>query len=240
MMRRTLMDTAPIRCDHFELVLFSLAFIDALLAGDLAAAERELDVRFPDEDSLPDAQQMPPSRRADLLRDPSVRPWITRAMILPDRRMAGYTGFHGARCGRHRGVGLHRFRSLPPPGFAYEAAHGMMDWARTEHGVRRFRVAISSANGPSLGMAAKLGFARTGEQMERSTGLSSCSVCRSRNGERRIGCAADGRAMRDVVQQARGDAHQTHRRVHPDRRRHAEMLRHQPGKEAADRRRTGK
>lgn len=166
------MDTAPIRCEHFELVLFSLEFIDALLAGDLTAAERELNVRFPAEDWLPHAEHMLRFRRADLLGDPSVQPWTARAMVLPDRRMAGYSGFHGAPdADGVAEMGYTVFAGYRRQGFAYEAARGMMDWARSERGVRRFRVSISPANEPSLAMAAKLGFSQTGEQMDEIDGL---------------------------------------------------------------------
>ncbi len=166
------MDTAPIRCERFELVLFSLAFIDALLAGDVAAAARELDVRFPEGDWLPDAEHMLRFRRADLLRDPSVRPWIARAMVQPDRRMVGYVGFHGAPdADGIAEIGYTVFAGYRRLGFAHEAARGMMGWARGEHGVCRFRVSISPANEPSLALAAKLGFVQTGEQMDEIDGL---------------------------------------------------------------------
>ena len=164
--------TAPIRCERFELELFSLAVIDALLAGDLAPAERELDVRFPPENWLPDAGHMLRFRRADLLRDPDVWPWIARAMVLPDRRMAGYIGFHGAPdAGGIAELGYTVFSGYRRRGFAYEAARGMMNWAHTQHGIRLFRVSISPDNAPSLAMAAKLGFVQTGEQMDEIDGL---------------------------------------------------------------------
>ncbi len=165
-------DTAPIRCAHFELVLFSLAVIDALLAGDLASAERELDVRFPPENWLPQAEHMLRFRRADLLRDPAARPWIARAMVLPERRVAGYIGFHGAPdADGIAELGYTVFADYRRQGLAYEAARGMMDWARTEHGVRRFRASVSPDNTPSLAMAAKLGFVQTGKQMDEIDGL---------------------------------------------------------------------
>ena len=167
-----MIDTAPIRCERFELVLFSLAVIDALLAGDLASAERQLDVRFPPENWLPDAEHMLRFRRADVVRDPAAPPWIARAIVLPDRRVAGYIGFHGVPdADGIAELGYTVFAAYRRQEFAYEAARGMMDWARTEHGVRRFRVSISPGNAPSLAMAAKLGFVQTGEQMDEIDGL---------------------------------------------------------------------
>ena len=56
-------------------------------------------------------------------------------------------------------------------GYAYEAVLGMMRWAHGEHGIGRYRVSVSPENGPSLALAAKLGFERTGEQMDPEDGL---------------------------------------------------------------------
>jgi RimJ/RimL family protein N-acetyltransferase len=86
--------------------------------------------------------------------------------------MAGCIGFHGApNADGIAEMGYTVFTGFRRQGFAYEAARGMMDWARTERGVRRFRVSISPVNGPSLAMVAKLGFARTGEQVDEIDGL---------------------------------------------------------------------
>ena len=56
-------------------------------------------------------------------------------------------------------------------GYAHEAILGMMRWANEEHGITRFRISISPDNEPSLALAAKLGFERTGEQMDPEDGL---------------------------------------------------------------------
>jgi RimJ/RimL family protein N-acetyltransferase len=47
----------------------------------------------------------------------------------------------------------------------------MMRWALGGHGITRFRVSIAPDNAPSLALAAKLGFQRTGEQMDPEDGL---------------------------------------------------------------------
>jgi RimJ/RimL family protein N-acetyltransferase len=161
-----------IACDRFELAPLTLDVIEALLTGDLASAERRLDVTFPQDDWLPGAAHMLRFRRDDLTRDPSVQPWIARAIVLPDRRMAGYAGFHGPP--DTHGVcelGYTVFEAFRRRGIASQAALCLMRWARDEHGIRRFRVSISPDNAPSLAMAEKLGFARTGERIDEIDGL---------------------------------------------------------------------
>ena len=56
-------------------------------------------------------------------------------------------------------------------GYAAEAALAMMEWARARHDIERFYLAISPDNSPSLAMAAKLGFTRSGDQMDQEDGL---------------------------------------------------------------------
>ena len=55
-------------------------------------------------------------------------------------------------------------------GLATEAIEALMRWAREEHGVERFVVSISPENGPSLALAAKLGFRKIGSHMDEFDG----------------------------------------------------------------------
>ena len=167
-----MIDVAPIRCDRFDLVWLSLPMVEALMKGDSSEVSRELDVKFPDGDWIEDMGRGLAFRRDDMLRDPGVAPWMTRLIVLPDRRVAGYANFHGAPDAE--GVcelGYTVFDDYRRRGIATDAAQYMMRWARDEHGVRRFRLSISPENTPSLGMAQKLGFVRTGEQMDEIDGL---------------------------------------------------------------------
>ena len=105
--------------------------------------------------------------------DPSLQPWLARAMVLPQRErpMIGHVGFHGPPDGQ--GAAEMGYTVLPPyrrRGYALEAAQGMMEWAEREHGARLFRLSISPANAPSLAMATKLGFRHVGEQVDEEDG----------------------------------------------------------------------
>lgn len=63
------------------------------------------------------------------------------------------------------------FEEYRRQGFAYEAAGALMNWARTEHGVKRFVVSISPENTPSLALAAKFGFRKIGSHIDEVDGL---------------------------------------------------------------------
>lgn len=165
-------DVPAIRCERFELVLLSLAHLNALLAGETANVAQDLDVRLPDGDWIADAAQGFAFRRDDMLRDPSAAPWMARLVVLPDRSVAGYVNFHGPPdADGVAELGYTVFEAYRRQGIAWSAARCMMRWAREEHGVRRFRVSISPDNAASLALAEKLGFVRTGEQMDDIDGL---------------------------------------------------------------------
>ncbi len=51
-------------------------------------------------------------------------------------------------------------------GYATETARALMDWAATEHGIRRFVSSTTPNNAPSLRVHDKLGFARTGQVVD--------------------------------------------------------------------------
>jgi RimJ/RimL family protein N-acetyltransferase len=56
-------------------------------------------------------------------------------------------------------------------GYATEAARMLMDIAEERANVRHFVLAISPTNAPSLAIARKLGFVRTGDQIDVERGL---------------------------------------------------------------------
>ena len=161
-----------IRCERFDLVLLTPSALEALLAGDEASAARLLDVTFPQNAWEPADEFVLRLRLEQVRADPACAPWLLRVLVAPDRTMIGHAGFHGPP-GDDGWVEL-GYTVLEPyrrKGYAAEAATCMMRWAQREHGVQRFRVTISPANEPSLAMAAKLGFARTGEQIDEIDGL---------------------------------------------------------------------
>ena len=68
-------------------------------------------------------------------------------------------------------LGYTVFAPFRRQGFASEAILGLISAAISDHGVRRFRLAISPDNEPSLALADSLGFALVGEQIDPDDGL---------------------------------------------------------------------
>lgn len=160
---------APIRTARFELVSMSLAFMRALLARDLAAAEAEIGAEVPPD--LPDGlDHFLQFRIADMEVDPSWQPWLGRAIVLDDdagRRIIGSAGFHAPpdADGRveigYRVRPEHRRR-----GVATEVVHALFDWAAREQGVTRFRASIAPDNVASRAIIEGLGFREVGRQLD--------------------------------------------------------------------------
>jgi ribosomal-protein-alanine N-acetyltransferase len=169
-------DAVPsIHTARLELVSMPLAFMEALLAGDTAAAGEAVGAEVPDNlrGNLEDFLRY---RLAQVRADPSIRRWLGRAMVLtePDgaRRVIGTIGFHGPPDDRERlEIGYSVQERYRRQGFAREAVRAMLDWAAGEHGIHRFIASISPANEPSLALTRSFGFVRTGEQMDEIDGL---------------------------------------------------------------------
>lgn len=109
-------------------------------------------------------------RLDDVERDPSVTPWLIRA-ILRDGEMIGHAGFHSPP--DERGmveIGYSVFEPHRRQGVAYEAAVALLRWAGDQPGVRVFRASVSPGNAPSLALVAKLGFVQTGVQWDERDG----------------------------------------------------------------------
>ena len=86
--------------------------------------------------------------------------------------MVGYVNFHGPPGVNDTAtpnaveLGWTVFPSQRRKGYATETARVLMDWAATEHGIRRFVSSTTPDNAPSLRVHDKLGFARTGQVVE--------------------------------------------------------------------------
>ena len=91
--------------------------------------------------------------------------------------MIGHAGFHGppgvnsTQDPEAVEYGYKIFPSYRGRGFATEAAVMLMDLAEERAGTRRFVLAIGPHNQPSLAIAQKLGFRRSGERMDEEDGL---------------------------------------------------------------------
>ena len=163
---------------RLELVSMSLAFMEACVAGDLDTAAEDLGAAVPSTfpDGLADFFRF---RIADLTEDPTTRPWLGRALVLPDgdgtdhggRLAIGSIGFHSPPSPEGRvEIGYHVEAPFRGRGYATEAAVGLMGWARDEHGIRRFRASTAPDNAISQRILARLGFRETGRQSDEIDG----------------------------------------------------------------------
>ncbi len=152
----------------------SLAFMRHLRAGDFAAASAEMGAR------------VPPTLREDLVdflnyripaleADPSIQPWIGRAIVatLPDgsREAIGTIGFHAPPDeGGRVEIGYSVEPSWRRQGVASECVEALLAWAQGQ-GVTRFRASVAPGNDPSLAIIRRLGFRQVGSQMDEIDGL---------------------------------------------------------------------
>ena len=168
-------DIPPIPTERLELVSMTVPFMEALRDGDLEAASRAVAAEVPG--WLPgQLEHFLEYRLAQLEVDPSVRPWLGRAMLLADeagvRRVVGTIGFHGPPDDQGRlEVGYSVDPEFRRQGLAREAVRALFDWAHETHGVRRFIASVSPANEPSLRLVRSFGFEETGSHVDDVDGL---------------------------------------------------------------------
>ena len=150
-----------------------IPLLDAFIAGDRGAVERLADYRVPAGFPTAGALGLLRFRREQLRHDPSRSPWLLRAIVLREtRRMIGFVNFHGPpgvndiEEADAAELGWTVFPAHRRQGYATETALRLMDWAREEHGVRRFISSTTPENVPSLRVHEKLGFRRTGQVVD--------------------------------------------------------------------------
>lgn len=166
-------DVPAIRTERVQLVSMSLAFMRALVAGDLAAAAQDMDATLP-----PDLR----SQLANFLRwripvleaDPASQPWLGRAIVWthPDgrREVIGTIGFHAPpdEDGRVE-IGYRVEAAFRRRGLATECVAALLAWAET-HGIHRFRASVSPGNDASLAIIRGFGFRQVGVQVDEIDG----------------------------------------------------------------------
>ena len=150
----------------------SPAFIEALLAGRFEDAQRTIGATLPPDWPDEETSHWLAVRVKLMADDPEVAPWLTRVMLRrSDGAFIGNIGFHGKPNASHQAeLGYTVEAPYRRKGYASEAALALIDWARREYAIRRFIVSVSPRNGPSLGMAAKLGFRQIGTQINEIDG----------------------------------------------------------------------
>jgi RimJ/RimL family protein N-acetyltransferase len=153
------------------------AFLRASLDGNLEEAAKQVALVLPD--TWLGHESVLALRLKQLKRDPSLQPWLLRAIGLRESgTMIGHIGFHSApgpvylAPWRPGGVEF-GFTVFPPyrrRGYAREAAVALMQWARHLHNVTSFVVTISPTNHASQALAASLGFVKIGEHQDEIDG----------------------------------------------------------------------
>jgi predicted acetyltransferase len=164
---------ASIRTERVELVSMSLAFMQALVAGDLDTATREMGADLPS-DIAEDLHNFLSYRIPDLLADPSIQPWLGRGIIWGHtegrRELIGTIGFHKGpdETGRVE-IGYRIEPGFRRRGIATECVRALLAWAESQ-GVHRFRASVAPGNVASLAIIRSFGFHQVGIQMDEIDG----------------------------------------------------------------------
>ncbi|HSD89931.1 MAG TPA: GNAT family N-acetyltransferase [Kofleriaceae bacterium] len=110
-------------------------------------------------------------RLEQLEADPELAPWLLRAVVMRDERIAaGFIGFH-SRPDDH-GVVEIGYEVLPAfrrRGYASEAVTALIAWA-TREGARAVRACVSPDNAASRALVARQHFVLVGEQLDAEDG----------------------------------------------------------------------
>jgi RimJ/RimL family protein N-acetyltransferase len=164
---------ASIRTERVELVSMSLAFMQALVAGDFDAATREMGADLP-ADLAEGLRNFLNYRIPSLEADPSIQPWLGRGIIWshPSGRLEliGSIGFHDApdETGRVE-IGYRIEPAFRRRGIVTECVRALLAWAETQ-GVHRFRASVAPGNVASLAIIRSFGFQQVGVQMDEIDG----------------------------------------------------------------------
>ena len=172
--------TASIESERLDLVPMTPVVLRACLEPDVEAAERELRVSIPAEWLVQQHASLFALRLGQLEDDPTLQPWLLRAMVLRETGvMVGHIGFHSAPGEEYLepcspGAVEFGFTVLPSfrrQGYAREAAVALMEWAHHVHHVVSFVLTIRPDNVASKALAAQLGFVRIGSHIDEVDGF---------------------------------------------------------------------
>jgi len=171
-------NASVILSERLALVSLSIEFMGASLDGEQALAEHLLGVQIPW--NWLSERALIRRRLAQLEEDPTLQPWLLRAIVLTkQRQMVGHIGFHTS-------PGPEYLRDIAPTGIEYgytiygpfrrqgyarEASEALMRWAFLEHGVREFVVTIAPENVASQRLSEGFGFVQVGSHIDEEDGL---------------------------------------------------------------------
>ena len=148
-----------------------LPVIDAVLAGDLERVRALVPYDVTDATFAQDGYVLR-LRQAQLRADPTELPWLYRAAVLRGtREVVARGGFHAPPDADGTvEIGYSVQPNRRRQGLATELAAGLIGWAR-EQGAARCLASTSPDNAASQAVLARLGFLRTGEQVDEVDGL---------------------------------------------------------------------
>jgi RimJ/RimL family protein N-acetyltransferase len=165
------MTSMTVSTSRLDLLTLSPALVAALVHKDWSAA-RSL-ASFPIEDTTFEGDEhVLGLRHAQLAADPSEEPWLYRVALLPETRIVvGRAGFHAPpdQDGAVE-IGYSVAPAYRGRGIATEMAVGLIRWGAGE-GARSCVASVRPDNMPSLAIIRRLGFTRTGEQIDEIDGL---------------------------------------------------------------------
>jgi [ribosomal protein S5]-alanine N-acetyltransferase len=159
-----------------ELRPMTPAFIEAVLGDRREEAAALLDVELPDAFPREGERRFLALRLRQMREDERFLTWCPSVVVL-EGRMIGHAGYHGPPGVNSKQdpdaveFGYAIYPEWRGRGFATQAAVMLMDLAEERAGIRHFVLAVSPENDPSLAIIRKLGFVRTGEQMDEEDGL---------------------------------------------------------------------
>ena len=151
-------------------------FIEAALDGRHEEAARLLGIDVPKEFPMGGERGLLELRLRQMREDERFKTWCLHAVVLAGQ-MIGHAGYHGPPGvnSKHAQDAIEFGYSIWPPfrgrGYATEAATMLIDQARDRAGISHFVLSVGPHNEPSLAIVRKLGFVRTGEQMDEQDGL---------------------------------------------------------------------
>jgi ribosomal-protein-alanine N-acetyltransferase len=159
-----------------ELVPMTPAFLEAVLADRREEAAQLLEIELPDEFPSDGERRFLGLRLRQMHDDARFKQWCPHAVVL-DGRLIGHAGFHGppgVNSAQNPDAVEYGYKILPAwrgRGYATAAATMLMELAQEWAGIQRFVLSVAPDNEPSLAIVRKLGFVRTGEQMDEEDGL---------------------------------------------------------------------
>jgi [ribosomal protein S5]-alanine N-acetyltransferase len=151
-------------------------FLEAVLAERREEAAEVLEIELPDEFPTEGERRFLGMRLRQMREDVRYQQWCPHVIAL-DGRMIGHAGFHGPPGSNAAKVpdaveyGYKIFPAWRGRGYATQAATMLMDLAEEWAGISHFVLSVAPDNEPSLAIVRKLGFVRTGEQMDDEDGL---------------------------------------------------------------------